>query len=98
MSHSIWIEIQEVLARPKFDKYITPAERHLFLIGFNETVTFIEIQENINVCRDPKDNKYLELAVNGQATTIISGDQDLLVLNPFNNIPIITVRQFLEQE
>jgi predicted nucleic acid-binding protein len=38
----------------------------------------------------------LELAVNGQATAIISGDQDLLVLNPFKNIPILTVRQFLE--
>jgi hypothetical protein len=40
----------------------------------------------------------LELAVNGQSTTIITGDRDLLVLNPFKNIPILTVRQFLEQE
>ncbi|MCC5638773.1 putative toxin-antitoxin system toxin component, PIN family [Nostoc sp. CHAB 5844] len=96
--NSIWVEIQEVLARAKFDKYITPGERQLFLIGFHETVTFIDIEETINACRDSKDDKYLELAVNKQATTIISGDQDLLVLNPFKNIPIINVRQFLEQE
>ncbi|MBE9004267.1 putative toxin-antitoxin system toxin component, PIN family [Fortiea sp. LEGE XX443] len=98
MSNSIWVEIQEVLARAKFDKYITPGERQLFLIGFHETVIFIDIEETINACRDSKDDKYLELAVNGQATIIISGDQDLLVLNPFKNIPIVTVRQFLEQE
>ncbi len=98
LSGYIWLEIQEVLARAKFDKYITSGERQLFLIGFHETLTFLDIEETINVCRDSKDDKYLELAVNGQATTIISGDQDLLVLNPFNNIPIVTVRQFLEQE
>jgi len=41
MSHAILVEIQEVLARAKFDKYITLGERQLFLIGFQETVTFI---------------------------------------------------------
>ncbi|MGK7944795.1 MAG: putative toxin-antitoxin system toxin component, PIN family, partial [Microcystaceae cyanobacterium] len=43
----------------------------------------------------PKDNKYLELAVNGQAELIITGDQDLLVLHPFQSIDIITVNDFL---
>lgn len=98
MSHAILVEIQEVLARAKFDKYITLGERQIFLIGFQETVTFIDIEETINACRDSKDDKYLELAVNGQATTIITGDRDLLVLNPFKNIPILSVREFLEQE
>ena len=48
-----------------------------------------------NECRDVKDNKYLELAITGQAECIITGDQDLLILNPFREIPIVTVQEFL---
>lgn len=96
MSQAVRTEIQDVLARPKFDRYITPVERQLFLMGLFATVNFIEIEENIVACRDPKDNIILELAVNGQATTIISGDRDLLVLNPFRGISIVTVKEFLE--
>ena len=95
MSRPIWSEINKVLARPKFDKYISLQERQLFLLAFEQTVRFIEIQETINACRDPKDDKYLELAVNGKAECIVTGDQDLLILHPFREIPIITVAQFL---
>jgi predicted nucleic acid-binding protein len=51
---------------------------------------------NINVCRDPKDNKFLELAVEAGAACIITGDKDLLVLNPFENILILTASDFLK--
>ena len=47
-------------------------------------------------CRDAKDNKYLELAVNGSATHIITGDADLLVMNPFRGIAIVAPQEFLE--
>lgn len=53
------------------------------------------IREIINVCRDDKDNKFLELAVNGNADYLITGDEDLLVLNPFQNIAIIKPNEFL---
>jgi predicted nucleic acid-binding protein len=49
-----------------------------------------------NVCRDPTDDKFLELAVNGQADVIVSGDADLLVLSPFRKIPIIAPAAFLQ--
>lgn len=96
MSRSIWSEISEVLARPKFDKYLTIQQRQLFLLVFEQTVKSIEIQETISVCRDSKDNQYLELAVSGKAECIVSGDQDLLILHPFREISIITVAQFLD--
>ena len=48
-----------------------------------------EIQEKIQACRDVKDDKFLELAVNGNADVIVTGDADLLVLNPFREIEII---------
>ena len=48
-----------------------------------------EIQEKIQACRDVKDDKFLELAVNGNADVVVTGDADLLVLNPFREIEII---------
>lgn len=50
----------------------------------------------VTVCRDPKDNKFLELAVTAEASCIISGDQDLLMLSTFNDIPIVSAAEFLE--
>jgi len=96
MSVAVLAEVEEVLNRPKFDKYVTATERKLFLAGFVKTVQFVEIEETIKICRDPKDDKYLELAVDGKATCIVSGDADLLVLNPFRDITILTVQDFLE--
>jgi uncharacterized protein len=96
MSPPILLELEEVLARPKFDKYISAIERKLFLASFVKTARFITIAEKIEVCRDPKDDKYLELAASGEATCIITGDADLLVLHPFQDIPIWTVQEFLE--
>ena len=55
----------------------------------------VEIAETFTDCRDAKDNKFLELAVSGKADCIVSGDADLLVLNPFRGIPILTPREFL---
>ncbi|NIU85057.1 MAG: putative toxin-antitoxin system toxin component, PIN family, partial [Candidatus Thorarchaeota archaeon] len=54
-----------------------------------------EPTENIRICRDPKDDKYLELAVSGSANFLISGDKDLLDLHPFKEIRILTPEQFL---
>ena len=53
------------------------------------------IAERIAACRDPTDDKFLELAVNGYADLIVSGDRDLFALNPFGNIPIITPAAFV---
>ena len=54
----------------------------------------IEITTKINLCRDPKDNKFLELATNGKADYLISGDRDLLILNPFQEISILSPQAF----
>jgi hypothetical protein len=98
MSESIWQEITEVLTRPKFERYISSIERDLFITWLGELVYFVEISKTVNVCRDAKDDKFLELAVNGDAELIVSGDQDLLILNPFFGISIITARDFLGEK
>jgi len=75
-------ELHDVLSRPKFDRYLLREERDLFLSALVREVDLQPITEVIRACRDPKDDKYLELAASGQADYIITGDQDLLELDP----------------
>lgn len=56
----------------------------------------VEITERIAACRDPKDDKFLELAVNGRADLIVSGDRDLLALSPFRGVPIVNPATFVQ--
>ena len=98
MSYSIVNELNEVLSRPKFRSYLSAEKRDIFLWSLFRKARFIDvIKEKIDICRDAKDNQFLELAVNGEADFIISGDDDLLVLNPFRNILIVTPRIFLDR-
>jgi putative PIN family toxin of toxin-antitoxin system len=89
-------ELNEVLGRKKFNRYVNPEEREEFLEALIERAILVEIIENVQECRDPKDNKILELALNGEAQYIISGDRDLLVLHPFRDVIVITVDEFLK--
>jgi uncharacterized protein len=93
----VLLELIEVLTRPKFERYVSKQIREQLTDDLAQTSLFIKPNEQITECRDAKDNKYLALAVEGQAQCIITGDQDLLVLNPFREIAIITVQEFLIQ-
>jgi putative PIN family toxin of toxin-antitoxin system len=97
ISISVFLELREVLYRPKFDKYFIGKRREELLAELTETAQFIDVNEQIEECRDPKDNKYLELAVSGQAECVVTGDNDLLVLNPWRSIEILTVQEFLDK-
>jgi putative PIN family toxin of toxin-antitoxin system len=89
-------ELGEVPGRPKFDRYVTREEREEFFVKLVREAAIIEITEEIRGCRDGKDDKFLEIAVCGQASCVVTGDVDLLALNPFRGIPILTPAQFLE--
>jgi uncharacterized protein len=97
LSQSVFAEIEEVLFRSKLDRYVSREIRAYFLENLLKTAALIEVYEKIDECRDPKDNKFLELAVSGQADCLISGDRDLLILNPFRGIDVLTVQEFLAQ-
>jgi len=90
-----YAEFSEVLLRSKFDKYISPEEKLLALKYFRELAIFSEISETVTDCRDPKDNKFLELAISANASCIITGDKDLLVLHPFRGLPILNAVDFI---
>jgi hypothetical protein len=95
MSDEVQSEIENVISRPKLQKYITLERRTKFLTELSQQVERVTINQHIRACRDPKDDKFLELAVCGDANYIITGDADLLDLHPFQNITIIKAASFL---
>lgn len=88
-------ELDEVLRRPKFNKYISESQRLEFLVALIQDAEVIAIVDEVGDCRDPKDNKFLEVAVNGAASHIVTGDSDLLVLHPYRGTAIVTPQSFL---
>src|SRR5439155_17601965 len=92
-SHVTEQQLFEVLARPYFDSLIDPDAR-AWLKELLSAAEPVAITERIAACRDPTDDRSLELAVNGHADLIVSGDVDLLALNPCRQIPIVAPAVF----
>jgi uncharacterized protein len=88
-------QLFEVVARPYFASLIDP-DTQAWLKKLMAAAELVTITERIVACRDPTDDKFLELAVNGHADLIVSGDGDLLALNSFRDIPIITPAAFVQ--
>jgi uncharacterized protein len=88
-------QLLEVLARPYIAAATIPALRE-GITRMLAAAELVPITESITACRDPTDDKLLELAVNGRADLIVSGDGDLLALNPFRDIPIVTPAAFVQ--
>ena len=97
MSRLVFTEVLSVLHRSKFRDIIPPLRRDEFLTRLLLISRFIEPVEQVGDCRDPKDNKYLELAVAASADLIVSGDRDLLDLDPWRGISILTPRAYVDR-
>jgi uncharacterized protein len=89
-------ELVDVLARPKFDPYISLEDRQHFLRLLGRLAESVPIVLPVRECRDPKDDKLLEVALDGKAELILTGDADLLVLNPWREIAIVSPAEYLE--
>jgi putative PIN family toxin of toxin-antitoxin system len=96
-SEVIILEYRTVFSRPKFDKYISLPTRIEFIENIIAQSFPVIITQEIKECRDSDDDKWLSLAVSAKSDCIISGDKDLLVLNPFREIPILTPAEFLNR-
>jgi putative PIN family toxin of toxin-antitoxin system len=88
-------EFLEVSKRPKFQKYFSSSVRDSILSYLLKNGDLIEVNSKPNDCRDPKDNFLLGLAIDGNATHLVTGDKDLLELNPYRSIEIHTLTDFL---
>ena len=95
-SSETFAELEEVLSRPKFDKYISKETRETFIKQIKALSIWYEIYQKVDFCRDPKDNKFLDVAIASYSDYLITGDEDLLVLENIGNTSIITPRTFID--
>jgi putative PIN family toxin of toxin-antitoxin system len=94
-SEATMTELAEVLSRPKFSRYVS-VERRASLLGQLASVAeFVPVIRLVRECRDPKDDKFLEVALNGRADLIIAGDADLLRMHPWRGIAVLSPVHFL---
>jgi uncharacterized protein len=97
VSEQTWDELAAVIQRPEFEKRLLLAQRLLVLETFARLVTVAQVHVQVTDCRDPKDNKFLALALAAQAKYIVTGDDDLLALHPWRGVSILNASNFLAQ-
>jgi uncharacterized protein len=95
VSEATVAELEDVFRRTKFDKYVGEEKRLEFLSALVRDAELVEVTEVVQECRDPKDDKFLSLAVSGKASHVVSGDSDLLDLHPFRGIAVVTPQALL---
>jgi uncharacterized protein len=95
LSELVYGEIAAVLGRPKFARVLTDDRRREILELLVAAAFWTEPKDKVEDCRDAKDNRYLELALAAGATVIVSGDEDLLVLDPWRGVRVLPPAQFL---
>ena len=88
-------ELAAVLSRAKFDPYLSVADRQEFIRLLGRIAEMVPIIRMVRACRDPGDDKFLEVAVNGQANLVVTGDRDLLELDPFMGVAILSPAAYL---
>jgi uncharacterized protein len=88
-------ELLGVLSREKFRRYIPIMEVMDYTEWYMAISELVVITESVAACRDPKDDKFLSLAIAGRADCIVAGDSDLLDMSSHNGIPIYSPADFI---
>lgn len=96
ISDATMYELADVLSRSKFDRYVSVNARKGFIERLTQIAEFVPIIQRVRECRDPKDDKFLELALNGRAAVIVTGDADLLRMHPWRGIHILSPRDLVK--
>jgi putative PIN family toxin of toxin-antitoxin system len=96
-SEATLLELVEVMSRARFDRYVESNVRKQLVSAYISGCETVQITSFIRACRDARDDKFLEVAVDGRADLIVTGDLDLLARNPFRGIAILTPSDYLEQ-
>jgi putative PIN family toxin of toxin-antitoxin system len=95
VSDATLAELEEVLRRPRFDRYVSRTLREQFLTTLPEFATRVAIVERVKACQDPQDDKILEAAINGQADFLLTGDRALLAMKTFGSVAIVSPSGYL---
>jgi putative PIN family toxin of toxin-antitoxin system len=98
VSEATLLELVEVMSRARFDRYVEREVRRQLVVAYMNASETVQITSSIRACHDARDDKFLEVAVDGRADLIVTGDMDLLALNPFQGIAILTPSAYVEKE
>jgi len=90
-------EFIDVVNRPKFEKYFSKKDIARILNLFDQYGQLTDVKSDINICRDKKDNFLLNLSIDSKADYLITGDNDLLILEKIEHTRIINFTDFLKQ-
>lgn len=93
-SQELLSEFLDVVNRPKLKKYFSDESVEMVLELIDQYAEFVVVTSSVDVCRDLKDNFLLSLAKDGSVDFLITGDQDLLVIESFVNTEILTISEF----
>lgn len=88
-------ELSDVISREKFDQYVSLDDREQFLRRLLQVTTMVSVISEVTDCTDPSDNRFLALALDSESDFIVTGDADLLSLNPWRGIQIVSPGDFL---
>ena len=97
VSEATMYELADILSRPKLDRYVSLEDRKSFVQRLGQIAEFVAIIQLVRECRDPRDDKLLEVALNGRADVIITGDADLLGMHPWREIAILSPALYLQK-
>jgi putative PIN family toxin of toxin-antitoxin system len=89
-------ELYDVAYRTKFNKFFSKENVDFLFEIIDESVEFIELVSEVDICRDAKDNYLLALAKDSNADYLITGDKDLLTLEEFEGTKIIKIADYKE--
>lgn len=95
VSEELLDEITTTLAKPKLRKYLTQERTSQLFSILNNNCLLEQSISNKRYCRDHKDDFLINLAFESSSEYLISGDLDLLILNPIDNLEILSIKQFL---
>lgn len=87
----------EKFASPKFDRYVSRDRREALALRLAPLIEIVPVLQIVRASRDPKDDKFLEVALNGRADVLVTGDSDLLALHPFRGIAILAPAAYLKR-
>lgn len=96
-SSAVLEELKTVLSRQKFDLWRPAQQRLAWFKRYQAAVTCVEPLEQVEDCRDPKDNKFLSLALAANADVLVASDIHLLELHPYRSIDILRLGEFKGQ-
>jgi putative PIN family toxin of toxin-antitoxin system len=88
-------EIRDVLFRKKFD-FIDSSKKNEFILLLSQLAEIVYPRHKVDICRDKKDNKFIELALTAKVKIIVSGDNDLLSIKEYMGIKILSANEFLK--